>query len=202
MTDVCVNISGTDPFPVTWANTRPAVEKRIPEYKPRGKPTRERTSSKGLVSSRVCAMGPQGTRKGGRHISCPQGPSRQRGQGEERAIGWRKRKWRSKCPLTSGVEWGQLECLWQALVHVGELRGIGRRVYLHAAAWTPRRDVLAKESNVGLQSPWVSFVTVTNRQGRQSSHSRAHPCRRITRPQLMRQAHWHLGFFPPEAEAI
>lgn len=116
-------------------------------------------------------------------------------EGTGRRQGQSKRKWRSKCPVISGVEWGQLECLLQILVHVGELRGIGPRVCLHAASWTPRRDVLAKESNVGLQSPWVSFVTVTNRQGRQSLHSRAHPCRRITRPQLMRQAHWHLGFF-------
>lgn len=97
--------------------------------------------------------------------------------------------------LTGGVEWGHLGRLLQVPAHAGERRGPGTGLCLLAAAWLPRRDVLAKESNVGLQSLWVSFVTVTNRQGRQSWHSGAHPCRRITRPQPMRQAHWHLGVF-------
>lgn len=33
-----------------------------------------------------------------------------------------------------------------------------------------------------LQAPWACFVTVTNRQGRQSWPSGAHPCRRVTHP--------------------
>lgn len=156
---------------------------------------------------RLCKLwslcgGPAGDPAGRQTHFLPSGAFQAEATGEEQAIGQHERKRGSKCPVTSGVEWGQPERLLQVLVHVGELRGTGPRVCLHAAAWTPWRDVLAKESNVRLQSPWVSFVTVTNRQGRQSSHSGAHPRRRITRPQLMRQAHWHLGFFPPQAEAI
>lgn len=112
-----------------------------------------------------------------------------------RPWGLGRRKWGLKCVLTGGVEWGHLGRLLQVPAHAGERRGPGTGLCLLAAAWPPRHDVLAKESNGGLQSPWVSFVTVTNRQGRQSWHSGAHPCRRITRPQPMRQAHWHLGVF-------
>lgn len=76
MTDACVSISGTNTFPVTWANSgqlwkreaqNPELEGENPE------PTREHVSLEHVVSPRAWAVGQRATQEGGSPASCPRG---------------------------------------------------------------------------------------------------------------------------------